>query len=197
MQLFDFEQSGNCYKARLFLALLGKDYDRHTVDLTRGEERHPDYLRLNPRGQVPALVDGPIIVWDSMAILVYLAREYGDASWLPLEPEKMAKVMQWLAVSENELLYGLARARAIKRFQRPWNLEDALALSGKGLHILEQALQEQIFLAASHPTIADIACYPYVALAPQADLSLENYPAIQAWLGRIQGLPAYIPLPEL
>src|SRR5512142_3523866 len=111
MKLDDLELSGNSYRARLFLSLLGIRYDLVPVNLMKGENREPWFLKLNPRGQVPTLDDSGTVVWDSMAILVYLARKYGGEKWLPVDATGMAQVVQWLAVMENETLYGLARAR--------------------------------------------------------------------------------------
>ncbi|HKK13872.1 MAG TPA: glutathione S-transferase N-terminal domain-containing protein [Gammaproteobacteria bacterium] len=94
IRLYDYERSGNCYKVRLLLALLGLPWERVPVDLRRGEERRPEFLALNPRGQVPVLTDGDWVVWDSQAILVYLARRYGGAQWLPQEARPLAEVQQ-------------------------------------------------------------------------------------------------------
>lgn len=192
MRLYDFEASGNCYKIRLLLALLGLSYTRVPTNSLSGETLTPEFRRLNPRGQIPVLEDGTEVIWDSQAILVYLARRYGGSQWLPEPPLALARVMQWLAVSENELLYGLARARVILRFGRPFNLEDAQALGRAGLDLLESHLQGRQWLAADHATIADVACYPYVMLAPEGGLELEPYPAVQAWLKAVEALPGYV-----
>ena len=113
MKLYDLDVSGNCYRVRLFLSLLRLPLELRTVNLMKGEQREAWYLALNPRGQVPVLDDNGTIVWDSLAILVYLARQYGGEQWLPLDATGMAAVMQWLAVMENETLYGLGKARII------------------------------------------------------------------------------------
>jgi glutathione S-transferase len=109
----------------------------------------------------------------------------------------MAQVMQWLAFAENEILYGLARARAIKLFQRPWNLAECQELGKTGLAVLELHLQKQAWLAAGQLTIADIACYPYVALAPEGGILLDDYPHINTWLANIQKLPGYVTMPGI
>ena len=192
MQLYSAPYSGNAYKARLLLALLGQDYETIDVDIIKGPQGHPELMRLNPRGQIPVLVDGDITIWDSQAILCYLARRYGDAQWLPLEAEPLARVMQWLAVSENELLFGLARARAVLRFRRPWDLDACQQLGRKGLAVLEDRLESRDWLATDNATIADIACYPYVALAPEGGLTLDDWPAVRAWLQRIAALPGHV-----
>lgn len=194
LKLYDYELSGNCYKIRLLLSLLGLDYDRIPTDSTAGETQTADFKRLNPRGQIPVLADAETVIWDSMAILVYLARQYGNEQWLPVDALGMARVMQWLAVSENELLYGLARARVAVRFNRPFDLEQCYRDAQPGLETMQQRLADNDWLAANHPTIADIACYPYVSLADEGGVSLAPYPAITGWLQRVEELPGWIPL---
>lgn len=191
-KLYDYPISGNCYKVRLLLSLLGCDYERVPVDILNGGTATADFLQLNPRGQVPVLRDGEAVIWDSMAILVYLARRYGDNRWLPSEPLAEARVMQWLAVSENELLYGLARARAVKRLGRPFDLAQCKKDGHAGLAAMASRLGEGDWLAAEHATIADIACYPYVALAHEGEVSLDNYPSVSAWLARVSELPGWV-----
>jgi len=197
MKLYDFELSGNAYRIRLMLALLGRDYEAVPVKLMQGEQREPAFLKLNPRGQVPTLDDDGTVVWDSLAILVYLARKYGGEKWLPLDAEGMAEVMQWLAVMENEVLYGLARARVIVKFKRPGNLEEAQLLGRKGLDVLEQRLAAHPWLALDRVTIADVGCFPYVALAPEGEIPLDNYPGVRKWIERIKSLPGFVPMPGI
>ncbi len=192
MILYHAPNSGNAFKARLFLSLLGLDHEITDVDLRAGGNRATQFLALNPRGQIPVLVDGDKVIWDSQAILVYLARRYGSEDWLPLDPEPLARVMQWLAVAENELLFGLARARAVVLFGRPWDYEQSKTLGEAGLKVLDDHLGDRDWLAADRPTIADIACYPYVALAPEGKISLAPYPTISPWIRRVQQLDGYV-----
>lgn len=194
IQLFDFELSGNCYKIRLLLAMLGITYERVRVDSTAGETQTAEFKALNPRGQIPVLVDGDTVIWDSMAILVYLARRQGDTRWLPDDALGEARVMQWLAVSENELLYGLARARVAVLFDKPFDIAQCHRDATPGVNAMEQQLSAADWLAADHPTIADIACYPYVSLAEEGHFALAPYPAVRAWLARIEALPGWQPL---
>lgn len=192
MKLYDWPLSGNAYKIRLFLSLLGKEYETVAVDLRAGESRKPEFLKRNPRGQIPVLEDGEITVWDSQAILVYLARRYGGERWLPLDPVAMAEVAQWLAVAENELLFGLARARAVKKFGRDFDLKVCQDYGRSGLKVLDARLEREDWLAGPQPTIADVACYPYVALAPEGEVPLDDWSNVLAWLRRMRGLPGYV-----
>ena len=197
MKLYDFELSGNAYRIRLMLALLGLNYEPVPLKLMQGEQREPAFLKLNPRGQVPTLDDNGTVVWDSLAILVYLARKHGGEKWLPLDAEGMAEVMQWLAVMENEVLYGLARARVICKFKRAGNLEEAQLLGRKALDVLEPRLTARPWLALDRVTIADIGCFPYVALAPEGEIPLETYPRVRNWIERIKALPGFVGMPGI
>lgn len=194
LKLYDFNLSGNCYKVRLFLSLLKLDYELVPVDLASGESFTDEFKQINPRSQVPVLQDGDTVIWDSMAILSYLATEYGSPHWFPQTGLKQARVMQWLALSENELLYGLARARAVFLFKRPYNLEQCQAEGHIGLQTMDQQLEKQQWLATDNITIADIACYPYVSLADQGEVSLQGYPNVRRWLADVEALPYYVPM---
>ena len=191
IKLYGMALSGNAYKVRLLLELLGVEYEEIPVNLRTGENRTESFLALNPRGQVPTLVDGEVTVWDSQAILVYLARRYGQ-EWLPTDPVPMAEVMQWLAVAENELLFGLARARAVVFFGRDFDLASCQAYGRAGLDVLEQRLAGHEWLAAGRPTIADIACMPYAALSHMGEIPLDDFPSVRAWIDRIRALPGFI-----
>jgi len=133
-------------------------------------------------------------IWDSMAILVYLARRYGGREWLPDGPADEARVMEWLAVAGDELLYGLARARAVRRLKRPFNQAQCQQEGRHGLAVMESRLDHAEWLAGTRATIADLACYPYAALAEEAGVSLAPYPATRAWLGRVEAMPGWVPL---
>lgn len=196
MRLYDFELSGNCWKARLLLDMLGLAYERVPVDSSRGETQTTAFKAISLRGQIPLLEDGAVRLWDSQAILFYLARRYGGppargGPWLPPDPVGEAQVMQWLALSENELLYGLARARAALKFGRPFDAAACQAEGRAGLGVLEQRLADQDWLVGERATIADLACYPYVALAHEAEVALDDHPAVRAWCARIARLPGY------
>ena len=109
----------------------------------------------------------------------------------------MARVMQWLAVAENELLFGLARARAAQLFGRPWNVEECREYGVKGLRVVDAQCAANPWLVGPQPTIADVACYPYIALARAAEVKLEDFPGAMAWMRRIEALPGYVPMPGI
>jgi len=194
LTLYDFPISGNCYKIRLLLSLLELDYENIFVDIKAGETLTDEFKKLNPRGLIPVFADGNTVIWDSMAILTYIARQYGNDRWFPQNALAQAGVMQWLALSENELLYGLARARAVFLFKRPFDLEQCQADAHIGLAAMNQQLATQKWLATDTVTIADIACYPYVSLADEGKVSLESYPHVRRWMEDIERLPNYAPM---
>jgi glutathione S-transferase len=194
LKLYNYPRSGNCYKVRLLLSVLDLPYECIDIDILKGESLTDEFRQINPRAQVPVLQDGEQIIWDSMAILTYLVRRYGGNGWLPDDPLELARVMQWLAVSENELLYGLARARAALVLGRPYDLAMCQQDGRAGLSVMELRLAQNDWLAGSDLTIADIACYPYVSLASEGDVSVEPYPAVCRWIDQVETLPGWVPL---
>ena len=201
IRLYGFETSGNCYKIRLFFSLLGVEYENITIDVKSGDNRTPEFLQMNPNGLVPVIVDDDTVVYDSAAILVYLAKTQPDPDWLPEDPMVMAQVVRWLAFEQSEGRYGLARARAMvlnmpSPLAKMGTLEEAQGVGRQALEILEEQLAHHQWLAgSSQPTIADIACYPYVAMSEQGQLSLEPYPSINRWMAEVSQLDGYIALP--
>jgi glutathione S-transferase len=132
--------------------------------------------------------------WDSTAHLVYIARKYGGKKWLPADPLGLAEIAQWLAFAQNEVYFGLQWSRGIAKGFRGGNLEEFQVHGRKALDTLTWRLQEHKWLAFNRPTIADIACYPYVKRAPEGGLSLDTYPAVIAWLKRCEKLPGWLKL---
>ena len=197
IRLHDLEVSGNCYKVRLFLSLLGIAYERVLVNTRRGEQKRPEFLALNPRGQVPVLEDDGFAVWDSASILVYLAREYAP-QWYPTEPREAAEVARWVAISQQTeiTVTGLSRSRSITLFGVVGNLADFQERGRHFLRFLDGYLASRTWLALERPTIGDLACYPYIALAPDGGVSLDEYASLQKWFARIRALPGYIELPK-
>ena len=104
----------------------------------------------------------------------------------------MAEVAQWLAILENELLFGLARARAVKKFGRAFDLKESQEYGQSGLKVPDAHLEERQWLAAGQTTIADVACYPYVALAPEGEITLVERPNVLRWVLSVQSLPGYV-----
>ncbi|GAB6842827.1 glutathione S-transferase [Methylorubrum rhodinum] len=196
MKLYDVPLSGHAHRARLFLSLLGVDYETVPVDLRSGEHKAPAFLALNPFGQVPVLDDDGTIVPDSSAILVYLAKKLGRTDWLPEDPEGAARVQRWLAVAAGPIAFGPAAARLVTVFGAAFRPEEVIPRAHAILTLVEAELGLRDWLAAGHPTIADVALYSYVVAAPEGNVDLAPYPAIRAWLARVEALPGFLPFPK-
>lgn len=193
IKLYGHELSGNAYKVRLLLALLNLEHDYQRVDLMKGEHKQPEFLAINPFGQVPVLVDGDLVLQDAQAILVYLARQYGGEQWLPTDAVSLAQVVRWLSTTAGEIRQGPENARLYYLFGvKNINIDRATQKSQLILQQLEQHLTERSWLAFERPTIADVAAFPYVALAPDGKVSLAEYPQVQAWIERIRQLPGFV-----
>ena len=196
MKLYDLELSGNCYKVRLFLSLLDIKYELISMNLMAGEHKTPEFLKLNPLGQVPVLEDDDLILRDSQAILVYLAKKHGGEAWFPSDAAGMAQVTQWLLTAANEIARGPADARVGTKFGGI-NVDAAQKKAESILNLIEQHLTKNEWLALNRPTIADIACFPYIALAPEGGVMLDKYPAINQWCDRVKQLPNFIEMPGI
>ena len=190
MKLYHMPASGNSYKVRILLSLLNLPYETVAVDAATKEHKQPEFLQLNPRGEVPVLEDNGVIIWDSAACLVYIARKHGGEQWLPTAAAAMAEVMQWIALGGQEIQFGLQYGRRGILHNR-WTLgtlEQCQATGRVALAMIEARLEDNEWLALGHPTIADIACFPYVETAPEARIPLAPYPAISAWIARCKAL---------
>ena len=197
IKLHDFELSGNCYKIRLLLSLLGIEYQLVPVDLMAGEHKQAAFLALNPKGELPLLEDGELRLFDSQAMLVYLAGRYGDAHWYPDGPAERGRIQQWLSTASNEVAHGPAAARVARLFTRPIDYPAAVAVAENLLAIVEQQLAGRDWLETGRVTIADVAMFPYLALAHQGDIDLQPYPAVRGWIARIKALPGFVGMPAI
>lgn len=195
MKLYMSQGSGNAYKVRVLLALLKVPFEPVLLDTRKGEAKTPEYRRLNARGEVPVIVDGETVVWDSSACLVYVARKFGGEDWLPTAPAAAAQVQQWLALTASEIQFGLQYGRrgVGRNVWTAGTLEQCQALGRIALDTLEQRLAAHDWLVGTRPTIADLACFPYVETAPEGRMPLEPYPGVVAWLARCKALPGWPP----
>lgn len=195
--LYDFELSGSCYKIRLLLNMLGQRYERLNVDFVNKEHKTDRYLALNAFGEIPILEDGELRLRDAQAIMVYLARKYDKTNrWYPDDPQAMGRIQQWLATGGGEVM-NAAGARLVKILNYPLDLERLHAGAHRVFKILDDHLADREFLELGHPTIGDIACLPYTALAGEGGIDLTPYQNLLRWIDRIKGLPGFIPMPGI
>ena len=196
LRLYRFPLSGHSHRAELMLSLLGLPAELITVNLAQKEHKQPAFLAKNRFGQVPVLEDGAFVLADSNAILIYLAERYdAEHRYWPAEPSARAEVQRWLSVAAGQLAAGPCAARLVRVFNAPLDHELAVRKAHELFALIEQELTLRPYLVGSNATLADVALYSYTAHAPEGDVSLEAYPAIRAWLSRIEALPGFVPMP--
>lgn len=187
--------SGHSHRAQLMLSLLDREFDLIEVDVRSGAHKAPAFVQLSPFGQVPVLESEGEVIADSNAILVYLAIRYDTSGrWYPRDAVGGAKVQRWLSVAAGQLAAGPMAARLANVFGLPVDKAKAQAGAAALFSVMEAELARGPFLVGHHPTIADVALYTYTAHAPEGGIALEPYPAIRAWIGRIEGLSGFVPM---
>jgi glutathione S-transferase len=187
--------SGHVHRVVLLLRAFSIPY--RFVNAPAEVRRTAEFLALNPLGQIPVLQDGALILADSNAILVYLAKRYAPGSgWLPEEPVAASQVQRWLSIAAGELMHGPATARAITLWGVPGEHARSVGIATRLFRFMEAHLADREYLAAGQATLADLVCYTYTAHAPEGGISLSPYPAILSWLARIEGLPWFEAMPR-
>ena len=195
--LYDFELSGSCYKIRLLMNILNVQYKKVNVDFVNKEHRTEKYLKLNPFGSIPILEEDGVLLRDSAGMLVYLAKKYDKKNyWYPDDPVAMAHIQEWLATGGSDIMNSAA-ARLVKILNYPLDLESLQTKAKATFKIMDAHLANREFLAANHPTIADIACFPYTAMAGEGGIDLAPYPNILRWIDRMKRVPRFIPMPGI
>src|SRR5699024_7551610 len=192
--------SGNCYKIRLFLNILELPYERREIEFFPGQEhKSEEMLALNPLGQLPVLDDNGFILRDAQAILTYLAQQYApDSGWYPVtDARRLAETNMWLAFA-NELTTTSSAARLHEVFGYELDVDKARS----GAYELFRILDERLWFSerraggwlgsGAEPTVADLACFPYIILADEGGMSLVDFPALRRWNDRIKRIPGFV-----
>jgi glutathione S-transferase len=201
MRLHSAPRSGNSYKVRLLLGLLGTSCEVVDYDTKGGETHAARFLEnVNPDGKVPVLEleDGTLLP-ESGAILYYLAE---DTPYLPEEKLDRAQVLRWMFFEQYSLLPNLSRPRLWRMWdvemtaQREAELEQLLEQGYRALGVMERHLGDRDFFVGENPTIADVALYAYPRLCPEGGYNLEDFPVVRTWLERIATLQRYVPPPR-
>jgi glutathione S-transferase len=199
MLLHSAPRSGNSYKVRLLLGLLGTRYEIINYDTKGGETHAPGFLEnVNPDGKIPVLEleDGTMLP-ESGAILLYLAE---GTPYLPEEKLERAQVLRWMFFEQYSLLPNLSRPRLWRMWeveitpQREAELEQFFERGYRALSVMERHLSDREFFVGDRPTVADVALYVYPSVAPEGGFDLGSYPAVRVWLDRVAALPGYVPL---
>jgi glutathione S-transferase len=189
-----FVRSGHCHRVELLLTLLELPFESIEVDLPGKEQKTARFLALNPFGEVPVIEDGDVVVADSNAILVYLASAYGGPRFQLETPALAAEQQRWFSIAAGPLVAGPASARAHRLFKSPIDLPAARERAHRLLRVMDTHLEQHRYLLGERLTLADIANYTYVAHAPEGGVALDDYPALRAWLGRIESTPRFVPM---
>ena len=204
IKLYDYELSGNCYKLRLLLSFLDQDYEPVPIDFYPGNQHKSEAFRqINPLGQLPVIDDDGLTLRDAQAILVYLASRYDPTGqWYPREdPALLGQISQWLAFADGITATSSAARLHDALFYHDIDIDKARA----GAHRLFRVLDEHLWFAedagqswicpGDHPTIADIACFPYVILSEEGGIARMDYPAIRRWCDRFKRIPGFTVMP--
>jgi glutathione S-transferase len=197
IKLYDTDISGSCYKIRLLLNILGQQYETIPVDFINKEHKTHEYTALNPFGEIPIFEDGDLRLRDAQAIMVYLAKKYDKTNqWYPDDATAMGQIQQWLSTGGGEVM-NAAGARLVKVLNYPMNLGKLQVGAHRVFKIMDDHLAGREFLELGHPTIGDIACFPYTALAGEGGIDLSGYKNVLAWIERMKCLPGFITMPGI
>lgn len=205
LKLYDYELSGNCFKIRWFLNILGIEYESVAVEFYPSKEHKSAWFKeINPLGQLPVIDDNGFRLWDAQAILVYIATKYDSSgNWYPShDASQTGEIAQWLSFADS-LTATISSARLTTTFFFDFDLEKCQTDGHKLLRILDEHLwfQEQQQLEwicrGSHPSLAEIACFPYVALSEEGGISRQEYAAVRRWTDRVKRIPGFIGMPGI
>jgi len=195
MRLYDNSESANGYKVQLLASFLGLPLDVRQVDIFSGESRTPEFLSVNPAGQIPTLVldDGRVLP-ESNAILCHLAE---GTPFLPAAGYDRSRVLAWLFFEQYSHEPFVATPRFLLRHtapDHPRRAELAWRLP-RGRHavgVMNQMLATSRFIHGDGITVADIALFAYTHRGDECGLDLSQFPAVTRWIERIQALPRFV-----
>jgi glutathione S-transferase len=197
-RVYGMSSSGNCYKVRVLLEQLQQDYEWIEIDVRTGLTRQPEFLGRNPNGRVPTLEYEPgKYLAESDAILVYLAE--GSGFW-PQQRLQRAHTLQWMFFEQYSHEPYIAVARFIclmlpAQHERRAELPRLQERGYQALAVMEQHLARERFFAGDAYSIADIALYAYTHAAGDGGFELQRFPALRAWIARVESQPHFLPMP--
>ena len=198
LRLYDYADSGNCYKIRLLLTQLGQEFDRIEVDALKGEARTREFAAKNRNQKVPVLEwpDGRRLA-ESNAILFHLAE---GSVYLPNAPWDRAQILQWLFFEQNSHEPSIAVVRFWHHSGTVDNnrhlLESQMKRGYRALQVMEDHLSENEYFAGGRYSIADIALYAYTHVADEGGFDLTPYPKTRGWIERVSGQPRHMTITE-
>ena len=192
MRLYGFAPT-RTIRALWLLRELDVDFELVTVDLTKGEHKKPEFLAVNPAGKVPVLVDGDLVLTESVAIVLYLAEKYPQKGFLPADLATRAEVYKWLLFTATELeqpLWRIARHTALYPAERRIPAEILVARQdfAEMAPVMDQHLGDRKFLVGAHATVADFVAAYTLDWANEAHL-LGELPGLRAYMERMYERP--------
>jgi glutathione S-transferase len=195
LKLYGFPMSPNTRRALFALEEHGLPYELVSVNLMQGEQKAPAYLALNPTGRVPTLVDGDFALWESNAILEYLARAHPEKKLGGTSARDTGEIARWMYVNAAHLSPNIARIFAhtirLPEDQRlPRVVTEARAEVDRCLHALAGRLAGNEYLAGDF-SLADIATAPTLSAAPMLGLDLARFAPVADWMRRIEARAAW------
>ncbi|HVJ40254.1 MAG TPA: glutathione S-transferase N-terminal domain-containing protein [Dongiaceae bacterium] len=197
IKLYDVDPSGSCYKIRLLLNILKIPYEKIPLESAAAARSTNQKTNHTLSSDYPVLEDEGFSLRKPLAILVYIARKYDRSNtWFPESPEAMAEVLQWLAAGDHEVFVAAGR-RLVKILNYPPDQQKLQTWVAAMFRTLDDHLSDREFLALEHPTIGDIACLPYAAMAGEGGVPLKPYVNLGRWIGRMQRIPGFIPMPGM
>jgi glutathione S-transferase len=194
-ELHGFAMSPNTRRAWLALEEHGAVYRVVPVDLMSGEQKSPAYLTLNPTGRVPALVDGEFVLWESNAILEYVAALHPAKRLGGTSPRDTGELARWMYMNAAHLSPNVARIFAhtirLPEDQRlPRLVTEARAEVDRCLAPIAARLADREYLADRF-SLAEIAIAPTLSAAPMLGIDLGRFPRVAEWMKRIESRPAW------
>ena len=200
IKLYDHPLSGNCYKVRLLLGHLGIEDDRVKVDIFKGEHKTDSLSKINPNQKIPVLDDDGFILWESNAILLYLANKHLPKNYISYDPKKYGLITQWLIFGKTSVDPNLAVARYYKKFlgegqYRKEDLQKLQTQGGQTLSILNNYLSNNVFLAVDY-SVADMACFPYIMLSYEGGMDLSKYEFVNNWIKKVESEDGFVQMEQ-
>ena len=195
-KLYDGQRSPNARKVRLLAAELGLHLERVPMDFQKGDYKKPEFLALNPNAKIPVIEDDGFVVWESGAILKYLAKKRPEAGLIPLDPKGLARLDQWMfwwSAHVEPALLTIVVEKLVKPFLKQGGNDETLIAEGTAqikrfLPILEGEARDRKFLLGEQ-CVFDFQVAPWIELAPGLGIDLEPYPNLRAWLEHMQQKP--------
>ncbi len=195
MKLYGHPWSSNARRVQMLCDELKIPYTYETVDLMQGQQYSPEFQALNPNSKVPVIDDDGFVLWESQAIMRYLADKHKAGTWYPTEPKTRAVVEQWLDWNQARLAPEAGKIMFNTHFagdkRNDQAIEDAKKWLLKILPVMDGVLSKNAYLCGDAITLADLAAATNIAYLAHCGYDLGPYPAIRRWYDAIQKRPSF------